>query len=49
MAERRAGPNQGPYVPSPGGGTQACDRNKDGSWRKKRSGAKPTTPKKGKK
>lgn len=39
MADRRAGPNQGPYVPSPGGGTQPRDRNADGSWRKKRSDA----------
>lgn len=41
MADRRAGPNQGPYVPSPGGGIQPRDRNRDGTWRKKRSDAKP--------
>jgi hypothetical protein len=41
MADRRAGQKQGPYVPSPGGGIQPRDRNKDGSWRKKRSDAKP--------
>ncbi len=40
MADRRAGPNQGPYVPSPGGGTQPRDRNNDGTWRKKRSDAR---------
>jgi hypothetical protein len=39
MADRRAGPGQGPYVPSPGGGKQPRDRNEDGSWRKKRSDA----------
>lgn len=41
MADRRAGRKQGPYVPSPGGGIQPRDRNKDGTWRKKRSDAKP--------
>lgn len=45
MADRRAGPKQGPYVPSPGGGIQPRDRNKDGTWRKKRSDAgKPLKP-----
>lgn len=39
MADRRAGPGQGPYVPSPGGDKQPRDRNQDGSWRKKRSDA----------
>jgi hypothetical protein len=39
MADRRAGPKQGPYVPSPGGGVQPRDRNQDGTWRKKRSDA----------
>lgn len=39
MADRRAGPHQGPYVPSPNGGTEPRSRNKDGSWRKKRSDA----------
>lgn len=28
-----------PQVPKPGGGTQERDRNKDGSWREKRSDA----------
>lgn len=48
MADRRAGPRQGPYVPSPGGGgVEPRSRNKDGAWRKKRSDAKPTqSPKK---
>ena len=41
MADRRAGPRQGPYVPSPGGGVQPRSRNADGSWRKKSSSAKP--------
>lgn len=39
MADRRAG--QIPHVPEQGGGRQPCDRNKDGSWRKKLSDAKP--------
>ncbi len=30
MADRRAGPRQGPYVPSPGGGKQPRARNEDG-------------------
>jgi hypothetical protein len=46
MADRRAGRKQGPYVPSPGGGIQPRDRNKDGTWRQKRSDAKPTPKKK---
>ena len=29
MADRRAGPHQGPYVPSPGGGSEPRSRNKD--------------------
>jgi len=33
MADRRAGKRQGPYVPSPGGGTEPRSRNKDGEWR----------------
>ena len=37
MADRRAG--RVPHVPSPGGGKQPRSRNKDGSWRKKRSDA----------
>jgi hypothetical protein len=41
MADRRAGKRQGPYVPSPGGGTEPRSRNQDGEWRKKRSDAKP--------
>lgn len=45
MADRRAGPHQGPYVPSPGGGTEPRSRNKDGTWRRKRSDAKPASPK----
>ncbi|MGH9046282.1 MAG: hypothetical protein ACRDVW_03100 [Acidimicrobiales bacterium] len=40
MADRRAGPRQGPYVKSKGGGSQPRARNKDGSWRKKRGDAK---------
>jgi hypothetical protein len=39
MADRRAGPRQGPYVPSPGGGKEPRSRNKDGAWRAKRSDA----------
>lgn len=37
MADRRAG--RVPHVKTKGGGTAPRDRNKDGSWRKKRSGA----------
>jgi hypothetical protein len=37
LADRRAGPRQGPYVPSPGGGKQPRSRNENGTWRKKRS------------
>jgi len=49
MADRRAGPRQGPYVPSLGGGKQPRSRNQDGTWRKKRSDAdKPRKPGKGK-
>ena len=36
-ADRRAG--KGPYVPDEGGGKQPRSRNKDGSWRGKRSDA----------
>lgn len=36
MADRRAGPRQGPYVPSTGG-KEPRSRNNDGTWRKKRS------------
>lgn len=39
LADRRAGPKQGPYVPSPGGGKQPRARNQDGQWRAKRSDA----------
>lgn len=39
MADRRAG--KGPYVSDEGGGKQPRARNKDGTWRKKRSDAKP--------
>ena len=42
MADRRAG--KVPHVPEKGGGEQPRSRNKDGSWRKKRSDAKPTPP-----
>ena len=35
-ADRRAGPNQGPYVNN---GKEPRARNNDGSWRKKRSDA----------
>jgi hypothetical protein len=38
MGDRRAG--KGPYVQDEHGGKQPRDRNKDGSWRKKRSDAK---------
>lgn len=44
MTDRRAGRKQGPYV-----GKQPRTRNKDGSWRKKRSDsgkAKPPRKKK---
>jgi len=37
MADRRAG--KGPYVPDEGGGKQPRARNKDGTWRAKRSDA----------
>lgn len=40
MADRRAG--KGPYVKDEGGGSQPRSRDKDGSWRAKRSDAKPT-------
>jgi len=44
MADRRSG--KGPYVPDEGGGKQPRSRNKDGTWRKKRSDArKPRKPK----
>lgn len=39
MADRRAGPKQGPYVRDKHGGLEPRDRNKDGTWRKKRSDA----------
>ena len=39
MADRRAGPRQGPYVPSSGGGKQPRARNKNGTWRAKRADA----------
>lgn len=40
MADRRAGTKQGPYVKSEkGGGVQPRARNKDGTWRAKRSDA----------
>ncbi len=42
MADRRAGPKQGPYVKSPGGGIQPRSRNADGTWRAKRSDAGKT-------
>jgi hypothetical protein len=49
LADRRAGPRQGPYVPSPGGGKQPRSRNEDGTWRKKRIDAgRPRKPKNGK-
>jgi len=43
MADRRAG--KIPHVPDEGGGTQPRSRNQDGTWRKKRSDAKPAPPK----
>lgn len=47
MADRRAG--RVPHVRDEGGGEQPRARNKDGTWRKKRSDAgKPRKPKKGK-
>lgn len=50
MADRRAGPDQGPYVPSPHGSEQPRARNNDGTWRKKRSDAgTPRPPKTGRK
>ena len=36
-----AGKSKPPQVPKKGGGTKERDRNNDGSWRKKRSDAKP--------
>lgn len=39
MADRRAG--KMPHVKMPGGRTAPRDRNKDGTWRRKRSDAKP--------
>jgi hypothetical protein len=44
MADRRAG--RIPHVPEQGGGKQPRDRNKDGTWRKKRSDAGKPRPKK---
>ncbi len=38
MGDRRAG--KGPYVSDEHGGKQPRDRNKDGTWRKKRKDAK---------
>lgn len=43
MADRRAG--RVPHVKMPGGGTAPRDRNKDGTWRKKRSDAAKPKPK----
>jgi len=44
VVDRRAGPKQGPYV-----GKEPRSRNENGTWRKKRSDAKPKPPpKKGK-
>jgi hypothetical protein len=41
MTDRRAGPNQGPYVRK-----EPRSRNDDGRWREKRSDAgKPRSPK----
>ncbi len=48
MADRRAGPSQGPYVPSPGGGKEPRSRNQDGTWRAKRSDAGKPRPQSGK-
>jgi hypothetical protein len=42
MADRRAG--SVPHVEMPGGGTAPRDRNKDGTWRKKRSDAGKLKP-----
>jgi hypothetical protein len=39
MADRRAGPKQGPYVPSPGGGKQPRSRTENRTWRKTRNDA----------
>lgn len=39
MTDRRAGPRQGPNVPSPGGGIQPRSRTQKGTWRAKRSDA----------
>jgi hypothetical protein len=47
MADRRAGPRQGPYVSSPNGGKEPRSRNEDGTWRKKRSDAGKPRPKSG--
>ena len=44
MADRRAGKKQGPYVQSPHGGVEPRARNKDGTWRRKRSDAKTSQP-----
>jgi hypothetical protein len=44
VADRRAG--KVPHVPMPGGGMAPRDRNKDGTWRKKRSDAGKAKPKK---
>jgi hypothetical protein len=38
MGDRRMG--KGPHVRDENGGKQPRDRNKDGTWRKKRSDAK---------
>jgi hypothetical protein len=43
MADRRAG--KGPYVRDSGGGKKPRARNKDGSWRVKRSDAKSRSTK----
>lgn len=42
VADRRAG--KVPHVKMPGGGTAPRDRNKDGTWRKKRSDAGKPKP-----
>jgi hypothetical protein len=43
MADRRAG--KGPYVRDSGGGKKPRARNKDGSWRAKRSDTKSRSTK----
>ena len=42
MPDRRSGTKKGvPHVPERGGGLQPRDRNKDGTWRKKRATRDP--------